>query len=59
MNKYLIAYIAPNDRVMTTEIFADDQTEVIAFFEMSNPCCTILAITLLEERTHANEDKGE
>lgn len=59
MNKYLIAYIAPNDRVMATEIFADDQTEVIAYFGMSNPCCTILAITLLEERAYQHEDEGE
>lgn len=46
--KYLIAYIARNDRVMAEEIFADNQSEAMRTFKKYNPCCEIIAITLLE-----------
>ena len=46
---YLIAYISRNDRVLATEIFADNQSEAIRTFKRYNPCCEIIAITLLEK----------
>lgn len=49
MNTYLIAYIAPNDRVLVERVGADSQAEAIRLFELYNPCGTIIAITLLEE----------
>lgn len=49
MNTYLIGYIAPNDRVLVERVGADSQAEAIRIFELYNPCCTIIAITLLEE----------
>lgn len=47
--KFLIAYIAPNDRVMAEEIIADNQSQAIRNFKRYNPCCEIIAITILEE----------
>ena len=47
--RYLIAYISINDRVLAKEIFADNQPEAIRIFKRYNPCCEILAITILEE----------
>ena len=47
--KFLIAYIAPNDRVMAEEIIADNQSQAIRNFKKCNPCCKIIAITILEE----------
>lgn len=47
--KYLIAYIARNDRVMAKEIIADNQPQAIRVFKTHNPCCEIIAITILEE----------
>lgn len=47
--KFLIAYIAPNDRVMAEEIIADNQSQAIRNFKRYNPCCKIIAITILEE----------
>ena len=49
MNTYLIAYITPNDRVLTKRVTANSQTEVIMLFELHNPSCTIIAITNLGE----------
>lgn len=49
MNTYLIAYIAPNDRVLKERVGANSQKEAINLFELYNPCCEIIAITLLEE----------
>ena len=47
--KYLIAYIAMNDRVCAEEIIADNQPEAIRTFKRYNSCCEIIAITILEE----------
>ena len=47
--KYLIAYMAPNERVIAEEIIADNQSQAIRNFKKCNPCCEIIAITLLEE----------
>ena len=46
---YLFAYIAPNDRTIKTEIYAENQKEAIKIFKQFNPCCEILAITLIEQ----------
>lgn len=60
MNTYLIAYTAPNDRVLSKRVGADSQAKAIRIFELYNPCSTIIAVTLLEEKlTHQHEDKGE
>lgn len=47
--KFLIAYMAPNERVIAEEIIADNQPQAIRNFKKCNPCCEIIAITLLEE----------
>ena len=47
--RYLIAYIAPNDRVMSTEIIADNQPDAIRTFRRYNPCSQVIAITILED----------
>ncbi len=47
--KYLIAYIAPNDRILTERRYAETQKDVIKDFYMYNSTCEIIAITLLEE----------
>ena len=47
--KFLIAYIAPNERVMAEEIITDNQSQAIRNFKRYNPCCEIIAITLLED----------
>ena len=49
MNTYIIAYIAPNDRVCCEREFEKSQQDAIRTFKRYNPCCTIIAITLLEE----------
>ena len=59
MNKYLIAYIAPNDRVFCEIEYENTQQEAIKTFKRYNPCREIIAITLLEEETHQREDKGD
>lgn len=50
MNTYLVAYIAPNDRVLKERVGADTQKDAIRIFESYHPCCEIIAITLLEEK---------
>ena len=46
---YLIAYIARNDRVLSTDIWAESQSIAIKNFQKFNPCCEIIAISLIEE----------
>lgn len=48
--KYLIAYIAPNDRVCCEIEYENTQQEAIRTFKRYNPCSKIIAITLLEEQ---------
>lgn len=47
-NTYLIAYIAPNDRILTKAIQTYTQKEAIKIFTTMFPWNTIIAITLLE-----------
>lgn len=46
---YLFAYIAMNDRTCKTKVYAENQKEAIKEFKEFNPCCEIIAITLIEE----------
>lgn len=57
--KYLIAFITPHERTMAITITANNQVQAIQTFKNYNPCNEIIAITLLEDPTHQNEDKGE
>ena len=53
--KYLIAYVAPNDRVLARKIFADSQKEARMIFRMQDPCSEIIAITVLEDEVEGEE----
>ncbi len=46
---YLIAYIAYNERILTTKITAESQKDAIKQFYLGNCIDEIIAITLLEE----------